>query len=271
MTESSITRRGMIGGFVAGPGIVVAAASKDVIGAALAQSTSRTFVLVHGAFGGGWAWRRVSDLLQKKGHRVFSPTLTGLGERSHLLSKDINLDTHITDIVNVIKWEDLENICLVAHSYGGWPASGAIEQVGSRVSSIVWVDAFKPEDGQKAADLTSFRQALLDSAEKGELSFPRPKAGPTLVNEKDRVWVESKLTPQPIGTYVQPIKLSGARDRVAKKTYVRLPRFANPAFDKALAECKADKSWNTFENNTSGHAVMADAPEWLADILLQAS
>src|SRR5262249_55533453 len=154
-------------------------------------------------------------LLQAKGHRVFSPTLTGLGERSHLLRKDINLDTHITDIVNVITWEDLENICRVAHSYGGWPASGAIEQVGSRVSSIVWVDAFKPEDGQKAADLRSFRQALLDSAEKGELSFPRPKAGPTLVNEKDRVWVESKLTPQPIGTYVQPIKLSGAHDRVA--------------------------------------------------------
>jgi len=131
------------------------------------HATPKTFVLVHGVFGGGWYWRRVSGVLQTKGHRVFSPTLTGLGERSHLLSKDINLDTHITDIVNVIKWEDLEDICLVAHSYGGVPASGAIEQIGSRVSSIVWVDAFKPEDGQKQADKTSFRQALLDSAEKG--------------------------------------------------------------------------------------------------------
>jgi pimeloyl-ACP methyl ester carboxylesterase len=249
----------------------MAGISNDIFGAARAQSTSKTFVLVHGIFLGGWCWRRVSDLLQTKGHRAFSPTLTGLGERSHLLSKDINLDTHITDIVNVIKWENLENICLVAHSYGGLPASGAIEQIGGRVSSIVWVDAFKPENGQKQADSTSFRQALLHAAEKGELSIPIPTVGPASVNEKDSAWVQSKLTPQPIGTYVQPIELSGARESVAKKAYVRLPRFANTALDNALAECRADKSWKTFENDTSGHMVMLDAPEWLVDILLQAS
>jgi hypothetical protein len=271
MTESRITRRDMLGGFVAGAGLVMTAASNDFVGAARAQSASKTFLLVHGAFGGGWYWRRVTDLLQAKGHRVFSPTLTGLGERSHLLSKDTNLDTHITDIVNVIRWEDLENICLVAHSYGGLPCSGAIEQIGGRVSSIVWVDAFKPDDGQKAADMTSYRQALLDSAEKGAVSISTPKIGPTAVNEKDSAWVQSKLTPQPLGTYMQPIKLSGARDKVGKKTYIRLPKFASPALDKALAECKADNSWKTFENNTSGHIVMLDAPEWLADILLQVS
>ena len=92
---------------------------------AQAQESAKTFLLIHGAWHGGWCWRRVSDLLEKKGHKVFSPTLTGVGERSHLMSKDINLDTHITDIVNVIKWEDLEDICLVVHSYGGWPGSGA--------------------------------------------------------------------------------------------------------------------------------------------------
>ena len=84
----------------------------------------KTFLLVHGAFIGGWCWRRASDLLEKEVHKVFSPTLTGLGDRSHLLSKDINLDTHITDIVNVIRWENLEDICLVVHSYGGFPGSG---------------------------------------------------------------------------------------------------------------------------------------------------
>jgi hypothetical protein len=83
---------------------------------------------------------------------VFSPTLTGVGERSHLLSKDVNLDTHITDIVNVIKWENLKDICLVVHSYAGFPGSGAIEQIGDRVSSIVWVDAFKPENAQRLID-----------------------------------------------------------------------------------------------------------------------
>ena len=141
MTKSNITRRGMIRGSAAG--LVAASASGGIIGVARAQAAPNTFVLVHGALSGGWCWRRVSDLLEKKGHKVFSPTLTGLGERSHLLSKDINLETHITDIVNVIKWEDLNNICLVAHSYGGFPASGALEQMGDRVSSIVWVEAVR--------------------------------------------------------------------------------------------------------------------------------
>lgn len=118
-----------------------------------AQSARKTFVLVHGIYGGGWCWRRVSDLLERHGHKVFSPTLTGLGERSHLVTKDINLDTHITDIVNVFKWEDLTNVCLVVHSYGGWIGSGVVEQIGERISSIVWLDAFKPESGQMLIDL----------------------------------------------------------------------------------------------------------------------
>src|SRR5690348_14940484 len=118
MTKVKFNRRALIGGSV---GFAAAAATGDsLVGAARAQSAPRTFLLIHGAWVGGWYWRRVSDLLAKKGHRIFSPTLTGLGERSHLLSKDVNLDTHVTDIVNVIKWEDLQDICMVAHSYGGW-------------------------------------------------------------------------------------------------------------------------------------------------------
>src|SRR5713101_9293303 len=120
MTKPNITRRGMISGVAASAGVVAAAASDDIVGAARAQSAPKTFVLIHGAFVGGWYWRRVSDLLERKGQKVFTPTLTGLGERSHLLSKDINLDTQITDIVNVVKWENVEDICLVTHSYGGW-------------------------------------------------------------------------------------------------------------------------------------------------------
>ncbi len=134
----------------------------------------KTFVLVHGAWHGGWCWRRVSDLLEKKGHKVFTPTLTGVGERSHLLSKDINLDTHITDIVNVFKWEDLKDVCLVVHSYGGWPGSGALEQIGDRVSSIVWLDAFKPENGQRGFDFSSefSRKALLGGGREGRARAP---------------------------------------------------------------------------------------------------
>jgi pimeloyl-ACP methyl ester carboxylesterase len=233
----------------------------------------KTFVLIHGAYCGGWIWRRVSDLLEKKGQKVFSPTLTGLGERSHLLSKDINLDTHITDIVNVIKWEDLTDICLVVHSYGGWIGSGALEQIGARVSSIVWLDAFKPENGQRPLDFTNetFREAALDAIGKGEpaLAVPLGNFGP-IVNEKDSAYVSSKLTPHLIGTYLQPIRLWGARDNVAKKTYIRASKFPMPVFDKALAECKVDQSWNTFEI-ASSHSVMFDSPEPLTELLLQAA
>jgi hypothetical protein len=237
------------------------------------QGVQKTFVLVHGAWHGGWCWRRVADLLERKGHKVFSPTLTGLGERSHLLSKDVVLDTHIADIVNVFKWEGLSDACLVVHSYGGWPGSGALEQIGERVSAIVWLDAFKPENGQRGFDLASefSRKSMSAAIEKGEPAHAAPQAAVFHVNEQDRAWVDSKLTPQPIGVSLQPIKLTGAREKVARKTYIRAVKYPQPSFDKVYAACKADPSWRTFETATAGHDVMIDAPEWLVDILLQVS
>jgi pimeloyl-ACP methyl ester carboxylesterase len=243
-------------------------------GPALAQpGQPKTFVLIHGAWHGGWCWRRVSDRLEKQGHKVFAPTLTGLGERSHLLSKEINLDTHITDIVNLFKWEELRDVCLVAHSYGGWPTSGALEQIGDRVSSIVWLDAFKPENGQRGLDSISefSRKALLEAVAKGEPGRKGPPGKAFSLNEKDHAWLDAKMTPQPNGIPMTPIKLSGARERVAKKTYIRAVRYPQPGFDKALAECKADKSWKTFETDAAGHDVMVDAPDWLVGVLLQVS
>jgi len=273
MTDSnSITRRGVVGGVAAGA--VAAAASGDLVGAAQAQTQQKTFVLIHGAWHGGWCWRRVADRLEKQGHKVFSPTLTGNGERSHLLSKDVILDTHITDIVNVFKWEDLKNVCLVVHSYGGWPGSGALEQIGDRVSSIVWLDAFKPENGQRGTDFASefSRKALEEAVAKGEPGRKAPKAAVFKVNEKDQAWVDSKTTPQPNGVALQPIKLTGARDKVAKKTYIRASAYPQKSFDKAYAECKADQSWQTFEApKNSGHDVMVDAPDWLTEVLVKVS
>ncbi|HEX4826668.1 MAG TPA: alpha/beta hydrolase family protein [Xanthobacteraceae bacterium] len=267
--DVAMTRRGVL----ASAGAGASAAALGGAPAAAQTSAPKTFVLVHGAWHGGWCWRRVADLLQKRGHKVFTPTLTGVGERSHLMSKDIVLDTHITDIVNVIKWEDLNNICLVVHSYGGWPGSGAIEQALDRISSIVWLDAFKPENGQRGFDFASdfSRKALLTAVEKGEPGRPAPKAEAFHVNEKDRAWVDSKLTAQPNGVALQPIRLTGAREKVAKKTYIRAPKYPQPAFDQAFAECKADKSWRTFETTAAGHDVMVDAPDWLAEVLVEVS
>ena len=231
------------------------------------------FVLVHGAWHGGWCWRRVADLLEAKRHKVYARSLNGVADRSHLLSKDINLDTHIADIVNVFKWEDINDLCLVAHSYGGWPSSGALEQIGNRVSSIVWLDAFKPENGQKGPDFASdfSRKAMEEAIAKGTPGRKGPPSNAFGVNEKDQAWVDSKLTDQPNGAATQPIKLTGAREKIAKKTYIRAAKYPQPAFDKALAQCKADKSWQTYEPDNTGHDIMVDAPDWLTEILIKHS
>ncbi|HEX9073422.1 MAG TPA: alpha/beta hydrolase family protein [Pseudolabrys sp.] len=240
----------------------------------MAQANPRkTFVLVHGFYHGGWCWRRVGDLLEARGQKVYAPSLTGNGDRSHLLSKDINLDTQIADIANLVTWEDLNDVCLVAHSFAGWPASGALEHIHDRVGSIVWLDAFRPEDGQKATDyLSEFaRKALEGAVARGEPGHKPPPAKTFSLSEKDYAWIDSKLTQQPNGPAMQAIKLTGKREAIAKKTYIRVPKFPHAAFDKALAGCKADHGWQTFVNDTTGHDVMIDQPAWLADLLLKVS
>jgi pimeloyl-ACP methyl ester carboxylesterase len=242
--------------------------------AAMAQTTRRkTFVLIHGAYHGGWCWRRVADLLEGAGHKVYAPSLTGNGDRSHLLSPAITLDTQITDIANLAIWEDLTDICLVPHSFGGWAVSGALEIIHDRVGSIVFVDAFKPADGERGIDWISpySRKAMEEAVARGEAGRAPPPGKTFTVNAKDIPWIEAKMTAQPNGTAMQPIKLSGKREAIAKKTYIRVPKYPHAAFDRALAECRADKTWQTFVNDSSGHDIMIDEPAWLADILLKAS
>ena len=161
----------------------------------------------------------------------------------------------------------------MAHSYGGWPSSGALEQIGDRVSSIVWLDAFMPQNGQRGVDSISefSRKALEAAVAKGEPGRKGPPAKAFSLSEKDHAWIDSKLTLQPNAIPMQPIKLTGAREKIANKTYIRAPKYAQPAFDKALAACKADKTWQTLMAENSGHDVMVDAPGWLADVLLKVS
>src|ERR1700761_4049619 len=254
MADGSISRRTAFG----------ARAASAAGAPAMAQPAARkTFVLVHGTYHGGWCWRRVADLLEARGHKVYAQSLTGLGDRAHLLNKDINLDTHITDIANLVMWEDLKDVCLVAHSYAGFPAAGALEQIHDRVSSIVWLDAFLPENGQKQIDYASAygRDSMLKALAKGEFSISPPPAKAFSVSEKDYAWLASKMTPHPIGTATQPIRLTRRLQTIAKKTFIRVPRYKQPAFDHALATCQADKSWQTIINQTSGHDVMVDQPQ----------
>jgi pimeloyl-ACP methyl ester carboxylesterase len=241
-------------------------------GPAAAQTGSeKTFVLVHGAYGGGYVWKYVAARLRAKGHQVFAPTLTGLGDRSHLMSKDIKLETHVLDIVNLIKWEDLRNITLVAHSYGGWPVSEVPEHVGDTIGSIVFLDAFMPSNGQKGLDLNSpqSREAVLEAIKRGEVSRPPMPSTSSQMKEADRQWLQAKATPQPIGVSLDPIKLTGARDRIAKKAYIRARGYSNPNFDSFYDACKA-AGWTVFDM-PSGHNVQVEMPDQLTEILLNIS
>jgi pimeloyl-ACP methyl ester carboxylesterase len=229
------------------------------------------FVLVHGAWHGGWCWARVRDRLAAQGHRVFTPTLTGLGERSHLMSKDINLDTHITDVVNVIKWERLDNIVLCGHSYGGWIISGVAEQMLDKIASIVFLDAYLPEDGESGQTAASAfsREGIARAIATGAISRPGPSARDFMVASKDdRAWVDSKTTEQPLGVSLQPIRLTGARDRVPKKTYIWAEPYNSPNFRRYHEKCAADPSWTNY-TVPCGHDVMVDMPDRLAEILVE--
>src|SRR5205807_2556337 len=142
--ETGIARRDLLAA-----GTTFTAATMISGRAAQAQAAVTTFVLVHGSWHGGWCWRRVADRLERGGHKVYTPTLTGLGERVHLLTASVDLNTHITDVVNVIKFENLSNIVLVGHSYAGCVISGVAEQMLPAIASIVFVDAFLPQDGER--------------------------------------------------------------------------------------------------------------------------
>jgi pimeloyl-ACP methyl ester carboxylesterase len=232
-----------------------------------AQTGQKTFVLVHGAWGGGWVWRRVADLLERRGHKVFTPTMSGVGERSHLLDARVNLSTHITDIVNVIKWERIENAVLVGHSYGGMVITGVAEQIEPAIASIVFLDAFLPDNNQSLADIAP--QLARTAVEKHDLTIAAPPADFFAVNEKDRVWVDTLSTPHPTATMTEKVKETGARERIARKAHVLATGRRSPIFSAAYAKIQSAAGWRSYEV-PCGHFVMIDMPDRLVEILLEA-
>lgn len=265
-TSGSTTRRALLAS-----GTALAAAS---IGCAGAQGARHTFVLVHGAWHGGWCWRRVADRLGAQGHKVFAPTLTGLGERSHLLeAMNINLATHVTDVTNVFRFEGLSDAVLCGHSYGGMVISGAMEKLPARaVRALVFLDAFVPSDGEAIADIASptVRQAIAGLvAQKATQMKPVPAAA-FKVNEQDRAWVDAMCTPHPLATMTDKIALTGAREKVARKTYVRASGYSTPSFDEARAKAASKPDWRVLDM-PCGHDAMVDLPDRTAEILVEAA
>jgi pimeloyl-ACP methyl ester carboxylesterase len=228
------------------------------------------FVLVHGACLGAWCWRGVARLLTARQHRVFAPALTGLGERSHLLNPDIDLDTHILDVVNVLKRQELRDVVLVGHSYGGMVVSGVAETMEESIKSLVMLDALFPSDRQSALDLLPrpVGQTILKRMRDGATATPPPPAATANVNETDRAWVDAQCTPHPIKCFLQAISLTGARDRIAKKTFIRSTLYPSVELDAGMADAR-NKGWRTLDI-AAGHLAMIDAPGRLAELLVQA-
>jgi pimeloyl-ACP methyl ester carboxylesterase len=267
--DTNVSRRHVLGSTALGLGL--SAVGTQTVQAQSANPSAKTFVLVHGSWHGGWCWRRVADRLEAKGHKVYAPTLTGVGERSHLLNASINLDTHIADVVNVIKWENLSNIVLVGHSYAGFVISGVAEKVApGTIGSAVFLDAFVPASGESLVSIATpaIREQLQALAAKGEVAAKPAPAAFFKLNAKDEPWVNEQCTPHPLGSMTQPITVTGARERIAKKSYIRTTIYNSPAFAKVYAQLKDDKAWRMYEIE-SGHDAMLDAPDRLTEILLE--
>lgn len=233
-----------------------------------------TFVLVHGSSHGGWCWKKIIPLLRKYGHDVFAPTLTGLGERSHLVSKDIGLDTHILDILQVLIYENLDNVILVGHSYGGLVVGGVAEKVPDRIKRLVYLDAYIPQDNKSAFDIIThletisrfqfhnFRERTLKEQGKEWLIEPYKPEEFGVTDPDDISWMNSRLDPMPWHTHDQPLRITNPKTKILAKSFICCSEFGNAQF-KAQ---KSSEDWD-YHELMKGHDIMITAPTELAQLL----
>lgn len=231
---------------------------------------SHTFVLVHGAWHGGWCWSKVADALRSCGHEVYTPTLTGLGERSHLVGCDVTMQTLVQDVANVLTWEDLQDVTLVGHSFGGLVISGVADLMPQRLHRLVYLDAFLLESGVSTfdtlpADVVEKLRAVAADQPVAALPAPRPKSL-GLTDPDDIAFVESRLTPQPLGTYETSIQLKHPIGNGLPCTYVHCTSPSFAAVQESREWVKSNTNWPWMELET-GHDAMVSAPSLVTRLL----
>ncbi len=227
-----------------------------------------TFVLVHGGWQGGWSWRLLAPLLRAAGHEVFVPTLTGLGERSHLAGMAINLDTHIADVANTILWEDLQDVILVGHSYGGMVVTGVADRLAERIGRLVYLDAVVPQDGSTLFTLRpEYLEAFMDAAGTGAGLMVMPRAASAFDTRPEFWdWLNARRTPHPLACFAQKIALTGAHRNVASRLYI----YAQGGICDGMYDAyRGDPAARVVMVADTGHGVMIDQPEEVARILLE--
>ncbi|MCK8787410.1 alpha/beta hydrolase [Roseomonas sp. NAR14] len=238
--------------------------------AAGAAPPGKTYVLVHGAWGGGWIWRHTADGLRAKGHRVFTPTQTGLGERAHLLAAGITIDTFVQDIVNVIESEELRDVVLVGHSFGGMAVTGTTDRLGDRIRHLVYLDALLPENGENAIatlpqDLAGNRQRLVTQSGAG-IAMPVPALDSFPLPPPLREWFGRRLRPHPWGTYTSRLTLANPVGNGRPVTYVS---YTNPplgSIEPSRQRARSKQGW-TYRELPVPHDAQAAEPERIVALL----
>ena len=236
------------------------------------------FVLVHGAWHGGWCWQRVTSLLQQQGHRVHAPTLTGLGERAHLLSPAITLDTHVDDVISTIEVEELHEVVLAVHSYAGMIGTAVADRIGKHLKHLVYVDAVLPQPGESWSSThtaATQQQRMAATQASTRCSFPPPDPEVFGLQGVDHAWLKRRQTPHPGNTYRATLDFDVQRVAAVPRTYISCTAPALATIDPSRLRAKDPKFWNGawlagsgFVEIPTGHDPMISEPTALAKILL---
>ncbi|AKD58457.1 hypothetical protein SD10_10665 [Spirosoma radiotolerans] len=216
----------------------------------------RTFLLVHGAWSGGWDYAQVETILRAKGDKVYRPTLTGLGERVHLANPTINLTTFISDIVNVIKFEDLHNVILVGHSFGGMVISGVAEQLPDRISKLIYLDAMVPNDGESAQMVCGdlWNSLMASHVKDGFMEYP---FGPVRS-------IPPMDVAQSLKTFTEPLSLRNPLVKTIPTTFIVMTKNGqSQAANDQMGLVKARQRHWQIASLEGGHYAMREQPEQL--------
>ena len=234
-----------------------------------------TFVLVHGAWHGGWKWRFVAPILRRAGHEVYAPSLTGLGDRAHLATPRIDLEVHVQDVVALLETEDLRGVVLVGHSYGGMVVTGVAVRAPERIRRVVYLDAFVPENGKclldyVAAAVPERAAGFRNEGEKSGFVAPPPLALWGIVKPEHVAFARQRETRHPYGCFTQPLRLVNSSAAALPKTFIQCTSPATGSFDQFAAKYRADPKWRFHELKT-GHDCMMLVPEETAAVLLKSA
>ncbi len=224
-------------------------------------------VLAHGAWSSAWAWKKVRPLMAAADHEFFTPSYTGMGERAHLAGPSNDLETHIADVLGIIKYEDLHNVVLIGHSYGGMVATGVADRARDRIAQLIYLDAFVPENGQALVDLTpGERDRLLGSVKTGDGWRVTPNPTPPDTSPQDLEWISKFRLPQSVKCFTEPLRLSAAL--TLPRVYIHCTRYADKKPFAQFATRAEAAGWPVYDLDAS-HSPNVTAPAALMDVLQQ--